>query len=199
MRPLLSLLVGSFVAVSPAATQTATWKVDPAHSNVLIGVTHMVISEVTGQFKEFDATLVQTKEDFSDSQIEAIIKASSIDTENNQRDQHLRSADFLDATNHPDITFKSKSVKKAGNNMYRIEGELTIRGVTKPVMLQAKYNGQVKDPYGNTRAGFKATTTINRFDFGVKWNAFLETGALIVSEDVDIVLNVEFVKQKPTQ
>lgn len=196
MKRASSILVGIMVAASSLFAQTTLWEVDPVHSRVQIAVRHMVITEVTGLFNEFEVTLLQTKKDFSDSRIEVVIKANSIDTNHEKRDNHLRSADFLDAENHPEITFKSTAVENTGNNMYKVTGELTIRGVTKIVELDTKYFGEVKDPYGHTRAGFKATTSFNRFDYGVKWNGLLGSGGLIVGEKVDITLNMEFVKQE---
>ncbi len=195
MKMVTGIAVGLSVITTTVFPQQVTWKVDQVHSRVEIAVRHMVIAEVTGRFTDFDATLVHTKKDFSDSQIEAVVKAYSITTDNEQRDNHLRSADFLDAENYPDITFASWAVEPIGKNAYKITGDLTIRGVTKRVELDTKYFGQVKDPYGNTRAGFKATASINRFDYGVNWNQLLETGGLIVGETVNITLNVEFIKQ----
>jgi polyisoprenoid-binding protein YceI len=176
--------------------QATVWKQDPAHSQVKFGVTHLVISEVDGNFKDFDVTLKQLNPDFSGSTLEASIKTASISTDNDFRDKHLRSDDFLNAEKYPAITFKSTSFEKTGDNAYKITGDLTIRDVTKPVVLDAKFLGEMTDGRGTTRAGFKATGSINRFDYGVKWNKAVETGGLVVSDKVDITLLMELQKQK---
>lgn len=190
----ISLLL-LFAIVFAASAQT-TWKADVAHSNVQFTVSHMVISEVSGRFQNFDATLVQSKDDFSESKLNATIKASSINTDNEKRDGHLKSPDFFDAEKYPEITFVSKSFKAAGKNNYKISGDLTMRGVTKPIVLDTKFNGEMDGPMGNTIAGFKATATVNRKDFGIVWNKTLEAGGLLVGEDVDVVINVEMTKEK---
>ncbi len=184
------------MSLLPAFGQTATWKSDPVHSKVLFNVTYMVLTEVTGRFNEFDVTVTNTAEDFTDANVKATVKAKSIDTDNERRDNHLRSPDFFDAEKYPDIIFTSKSVKKTGKDTYKVNGDLTIRDVTKPVELDVKYFGQVKDPWGNTRAGFKATTSINRNDFNVRWNKVLEAGGWLVGENVDITFNLQLIKQK---
>jgi len=185
------------VLVSSAAFgQGTAWRMDPAHSKVEFGVKHMVISEVTGIFKEFDATLSSSKPDFTDAVFSANIKTASVSTDNTMRDNHLRSDDFLNAEKYPAITFKSTRVEKTGDDSYKVYGDLTIRDVTKPVILDTKLNGVIKDPMGNQRAGFTATTSINRFDYGVKWNRAIETGGLIAGDKVTITLNMEFVAPK---
>jgi len=189
--PIIVLLVSTLTA----SAQT-NWKIDAAHSNVLFTVSHMVISEVTGSFREFDATLTQTGNDLTGSKLSAKIKVNSIDTDNEGRDKHLRSADFFDTEKFPEITFNSKSFEKVGDKLYKITGDLTMRGVTKAVVLDVKFNGQMVDPWGNTKAGFKATTTINRKDFGLTWNKTLDAGGLLVGEDVSISINAEMVKEK---
>jgi polyisoprenoid-binding protein YceI len=194
MKKLLSLLIVLLIAALPVVAQT-TWKIDPVHSKVLFTVSHMVVSEVTGRFNEFDATLVQTNDDFSESKLSATIKTNSIDTDNEKRDEHLKSADFFDAEKYPEITFESKSFVKTGENKYTITGNLTMHGITKEVVLDATMNGIVKSPWGNEVAGFKAETTVNRYDFGLKWNKALEAGGVIVGENVKVTLQVELVKQ----
>jgi polyisoprenoid-binding protein YceI len=195
MNKITAVLFVLLLSAASLVSQPTTWKIDPVHSKVLFSVSHMVISEVSGRFNDFDATLVQTKEDFTDSKLSATIKTKSIDTDNDRRDNHLRSADFFDAEKNPEITFVSRKFEKTGKDIYKITGDLTIRGVTKSVVLDMKFNGQVKSPMGNFVAGFKATTTINRMDYGVKWNKTMELGGLIVGENVDITLNVELTKQ----
>jgi polyisoprenoid-binding protein YceI len=190
----LALLVASLLLAG--TSQATTWKQDAAHSQVKFSVTHLVISEVTGSFKDFDVTLTQGATDFAGSTLEATIKTSSVNTENDARDKHLRSDDFFNAEKYPDITFKSTAFEKTGNDTYAIKGNLTIRDVTKPVVLEAKFLGQVTDPWGNLKVGFKATGSINRTDFGVKWNKALETGGLVVSDKVDLTFLMELQKQK---
>jgi polyisoprenoid-binding protein YceI len=174
----------------------ATWKQDAAHSQVKFSVTHMLISEVTGSFKEFDVTLNQPNSDFTGASVEATIKTTSVNTENEMRDKHLRSDDFFNAEKYPVITFKSTTFEKTGTDTYIIKGNLTIRDVTKPVVLEAKYLGSVKDMRGNQKIGFKATTSINRMEYGIKWNAAVEAGGLVVSDKVDLTFLMEFQQQK---
>lgn len=198
MRRILAppvLFLSFLLGISTVFAQTGTWMTDRAHTKILFSATHMVISEVSGRFKDFDITLVQKKEDLTDAELNAVIKVNSIDTDNERRDTHLRSGDFFDAENHPEITFKSTSFEKAGKNTYKIKGDLIIRGVTKSVVFDARLNGQLKDPNGNLRAGFRATTSINRYEFGVKWNRALDTGGWLVGENIDITVNIEIVKQ----
>jgi polyisoprenoid-binding protein YceI len=174
----------------------STWKLDLAHSKVSFSVSHMVISDVTGRFTDFDVTLVHTKDDLTDGKLTATIKVKSINTDNEGRDKHLRSADFFDAEKYPEITFVSKSFEKTGKNTYKIMGDLTMHGATKPVVLETKFNGTVNDPWGNTKAGFKATTTVNRKDFGIVYNKTLEAGGLLIGENVEVTINVELGKEK---
>ena len=190
---MLLILTFGLVAVDAQAT---VWKQDPVHSQVKFGVTHLVISEVDGNFKDFDVTLSQLNPDFSGSTLEANIKTASISTDNDMRDKHLRSDDFLNAEKFPSITFKSTSFEKTGDNEFKISGNLTIRDVTKPVVLTAKFMGELTDARGVTKAGFKATGSISRFDYGVKWNKAVEAGGLVVSDKVDITLLMEMQKQK---
>jgi polyisoprenoid-binding protein YceI len=184
-----------FLAGASNINAQSVWKIDVAHSNVIFSVSHMVIAEVTGRFNQFDATLEQTGTDLNGSRLSANIKVGSIDTDNDGRDKHLRSADFFDAEKYPEITFVSKSFEKVGDNKYKITGELTIRGITKTVVLDTRFNGEMKDPWGNTKAGFKATTEINRKDFGLVWNKTLETGGVLVGDIVGITINAEMNKE----
>ena len=190
-----ALLIPLFVAFQ-ANAETTVWVADKAHSEVKFSVSHMVIAEVTGRFKEFDVTVQQKGDSFADSYVEAVIKTNSIDTEVENRDKHLRSDDFLNAEKYPEMTFKSTSIEKTGRNTYKINGDLTIRDITKPVVLDALFRGEIKDGRGNLKRGFKATTVINRFDFGANWNKTLETGGLIAGEDVEITLLMEFNQKK---
>jgi polyisoprenoid-binding protein YceI len=158
-------------------------------------VEHMVISEVTGQFKEFDATMETSKEDFTDAKINVSIKAKSIDTGTPGRDNHLRSADFFNAEIDSTITFVSSKVEKTGNETFKITGALTMRGVTKEVVLNTKYKGKVKGMRGAVSA-FKATTSINRKEWGLSWNRTIETGGFVVGENVELSIVIEFIEAK---
>jgi len=156
----------------------------------------MMLSEVMGKFKEFDATLVQTTNDFSNSKMEATINAGSILTEVNDRDNHLRSADFFDVARYPTLNFKSNAFVKTNEDTFSITGDLTIHGVTKPIELKADYLGQGVDPWGNLRVGFKATARLNRYDYGLQWNQALETGGILVGKEVGIVLTMQFLEKQ---
>lgn len=191
---LLILLVTSFGAMAQS-----NWKADVAHSKVEFTVSHMVISEVTGRFTDFDVKMVQTKDDFSGSSLITTIKAASINTANEARDKHLRAADFFEVEKYPEIKFVSTAFEKTGADSYKITGDLTMHGITKPLVLDAKLNGQMNDPWGTTRAGFKATGSVNRKDFGIQWNKTLEAGGLLVGDKVDISISVEMLKEKPAE
>ncbi len=188
------LLIGLFLVNS--IWGQAKWVVDPVHSKVGFNVTHLLISEVDGRFNDFSGTIVSAKPDFTDAKIDFTVNVASINTENDMRDKHLKSDDFFNAEKFPQMTFTSNSFKNIGGNKYVLEGDLKIRDVIKNVKFDVVYGGTMKDPMGNTRAGFKATTTINRFDYGLKWNALTETGGAVVSQDVNVVLNLEFALQK---
>jgi polyisoprenoid-binding protein YceI len=172
-----------------------TWKLDPAHSHAEFKVRHMMISNVKGNFSGLNGTLTEHTIDSSLSTIEAAIPVTSVNTGDAQRDGHLKSADFFDAEKYPEMTFKSTSVEKKGNEEYAVTGNLTIHGVTKPVTFAVEGpTAPGKDPWGNTRVGISATARINRKDFGLNWNATLETGGILVGEDVHITLEAQFIK-----
>jgi polyisoprenoid-binding protein YceI len=185
-------LVAALVATRSAAE--TPWKMDKNHSSVTFSVAHLVISEVTGKFRDFEVSFVTNKDDFSDAKLSATIKVASINTENDRRDNHLRSGDFLDAEHFPDLIFASTSVSTTGDNSFDIAGDLTIRGTTKPIVLHAEYKGTI-DMKGRTIIAFSAATEINRFDYGVKWDAKLETGGLVAGEKVRIAISYEGIKQ----
>jgi polyisoprenoid-binding protein YceI len=170
-----------------------TWDIDPVHSEVSFLVRHMVVSKVRGRFNEFGGTIV-TGEDPLASSVQATIDAGSIDTNQDQRDAHVRSADFLDVESHPTITFASTALRPNGDD-YVLDGELTIRGVTKPVSLDLELNGFGPDPYGGTRVGFSATTEINRQDFGVSYNGPIPgaNNAMVLSDRLALTLEIEAV------
>ena len=192
IRAVFTLLIAAAVAGANAQT---TWVPDKAHSEVSFTVQYLVISKVTGKFNNFDFTLDQTTDDLSGSTLKATVDVASIDTDNEKRDNHLRSDDFLNAEKFPTLVFVSTAFEKAGENRYRVPGNLTIRNITRPVVLDVHYNGTVQDPWGNTKAGFTATTTINRFDFDVKWDKTNAVGDLVVGKDIEITLLVQAVKQ----
>jgi len=176
------------------AQGTTTWNIDNAHTRIGFSVSHMVISDVKGEFKRYDGKVITRGDDFSTATVEISIDVNSIYTANEKRDEHLKSPDFFDAQKYPKITFRSKKVVKKGNNQYQLVGDLTIKDVTKEVTLEVVHKGTVKDPWGNTRSGFRLTGKINRFDFGLKWNMALEAGGLVVGEDVYIECDVELIK-----
>lgn len=191
-RLLLStiLLFGSSVAVFAQSP----WTFDKSHSNVKFSVRHMVISDVEGSFKDVDVAFTADKEDFSDAVLEATIKTASISTDNERRDNHLKSDDFFNAEQFPTITFKSTKFEKTGATTYKIYGDLTIRDVKKPVVFEAVNGGTLKTQRG-TVSGWKATLTINRFDYNLKWDRAIETGGLVVGPDVTITVNAQVRKQ----
>jgi polyisoprenoid-binding protein YceI len=168
------------------------WVIDNVHSHIGFSVRHMMVATVRGQFKEYRATLRLDPKDFSRSTFEGEIEVASIDTGNADRDAHLRTNDFFDAPNHPKILFKSSRIEKKGEE-YVVHGDLTIRGVTRPVALDVEFHGTSKNPYGKTVAGISVRGTINRKDFGVNFNAVLETGGVAVAEKVKLELDVEAV------
>jgi polyisoprenoid-binding protein YceI len=180
---------------TPTTTQraTAVWNIDPTHSQAEFGVRHMMIATVKGHFSDISGTVVVEDGDPTTAQIDVAIGVASIDTRVGQRDQHLRSPDFFDAERFPTLTFRSTSVERVGEDHYEITGDLTIRDVTRPVTLDAQGLGSVRDPWGNERAGYSATARINRKDFGLNWNQVLETGGVVVGDEVKINLEVELV------
>jgi polyisoprenoid-binding protein YceI len=154
-----------------------------------------VISDVTGRFQEYSGSIKTAGEDFEGAQVEISIKTASIFTDNEKRDEHLRSDDFFNAEKNPNITFKSKSFKKVADNTYKITGDFTMNGVTREVVLDADLKGIVKDPWGGTRAGFKATTTLDRYDYDLTYNTALETGGFLIGKEVDIEINIQLKKK----
>ncbi|MCS6822322.1 MAG: YceI family protein [Microscillaceae bacterium] len=171
------------------------WVIDPAHSEVLFKVKHLVISTVTGSFSKFDAQLETENEDFTDASIFFSAEVNSINTNNAQRDAHLKSDDFFAADKFPQLTFKSTSFKKVGESQYELKGDLTIRDVTKNITLNVIFGGIMVDFYGNTKAGFELEGKINRKDFGLNWSAVTEAGGVVVSDEVRLSLNIQMVKQ----
>ena len=192
-----NILVFTFLFVATLATYSqATWTIDRSHSNVRFTVTHLVISEVEGTFKNFEGTIAASKPDFTDAVINFTVDVNSINTDNEMRDNHLKNDDFLNAEKYPKMTFKSTSFKQLKGNKYELIGLLTIRDVTKTVKWNVTYVGTTNDPWGNTKAGFKASTEINRLDYGLKWNSLTEAGGAVVGSEVTIDLRLEFAKSK---
>lgn len=176
-------------------TATTTWKIDPAHSSADFKVKHMMISHVKGSFAGVTGTLTEHATDSSLSSVDASIDLTTLNTGDAQRDGHLKSADFFDVEKFPAMTFKSTTVTKKGDGEYSVTGDLSIHGVTKAVTFAVEGpSAPGKDPWGNTRIGISATTKINRKDFGLSWNSALETGGVLVGEDVAISLEVQFIK-----
>jgi polyisoprenoid-binding protein YceI len=171
-----------------------TWNYDPVHSDIGFSVRHLMISKVRGHFKKWSGTLAVDESNLPASKVSVEIDAASLDTNEEQRDNHLRSADFLDVANYPAIQFESTGVQKTGDSELKVTGNLTIRGVTKPVVLDVEYLGRTKDPWGGERAGFTAQTAIDRKDYGLTWNMALEAGGIMVGDKVEINLEIEAVK-----
>jgi len=172
------------------------WNVDSVHSEIGFSVKHMMISKAKGTFDNFDAEVQADMDNLTDADVKITIDTASINTRNEDRDQHLRSADFFDAENHPKITFVATDIKKKSDNNYDMTGDLTILGTTKPVTFDVTYEGQSKDPMsGGIVAGISAATTINRKEFGLTWNAAVETGGVLVGEDIKINVELELHKQ----
>ncbi|MCC6807051.1 MAG: YceI family protein [Deltaproteobacteria bacterium] len=172
-----------------------TWKIDSSHSGIHFSVRHMVIAKVRGQFARWSGSVLVEDGDLAKAKADVIIDATSIDTGVADRDAHLKSPDFFDVAKFPEITFRSESVEKLSDEALRVSGELTIRGVTRSVLLDVEHNGRTKDPWGNERVGFTAKTSVDRKDFGLTWNQVLEAGGVMVGDRVTIEIEVEAVKQ----
>lgn len=175
------------------ATQSK-WILDPTHSEIQFKVKHLVISTVTGTFKNFEASLSTQNEDFTDAEIDFSIAVDSIDTNQTDRDNHLKSADFFDAENFPDIKFKSTSFVKDGDD-YILNGDITVKDITKPIKFDVEFGGTATDFYNNEKAGFEITGKISRKEFGLTWSAVTEAGAIVVGDDIKLSASVQFVKQ----
>lgn len=173
---------------------TTKWSVDPLHSEIQFKVKHLVISTVTGAFNKFEGSATTQGDEFEDASINFEMDVDSIDTNQEMRDTHLKSADFFDAENFPKITFHSKSFKKASTDVYHLVGDLTMRGVTKQVELDAEFGGSEKDQYGNTKIGYEVTGKINGKQFGLTYNALTETGGLALGEDIKLIANIQLSK-----
>jgi polyisoprenoid-binding protein YceI len=174
---------------------TTKWILDPTHSELQFKIKHLMISTVTGQFNKFSGTAETDGEDFTTAKVDFNADVNSITTNNEQRDAHLKNSDFFDEANHPQLTFKSEKLQKINNEEYKLYGTLTIRGISKKIIVDVELGGITTDPWGNTRAGFTVTGKVNRHDFGVSFGAVTETGGLLLGDEVKIIANVQFVKQ----
>lgn len=177
------------ITSTPVSDMAGRWTVDPSHSSVGFVVRHMMVSKVRGRFTDYDADVV-IDEDPAKSKVSATVQMASIDTNDKSRDEHLRSGEFFDVENHPTMTFEATGVSGSGSN-YQLAGELTVRGVTKPVVFDVEFHGVGKNPWGATVAGFSATSTISREQFGLSWNQALETGGFLVGDKVNLELEIE--------
>jgi polyisoprenoid-binding protein YceI len=193
----LNSIVIGFLALWPAAgwADTARWDVDPDHSIIEFRVTHMVVSKTAGRFMDYSGFIEMDPEARTFKTIEATINTASVNTNQEKRDAHLRNPDFFDVEKFPTMTYRLKSYKKQGEG-YMAVGDLTLRGVTKEITLAGNFNGVTKDPWGNTRAGFNGEGKLNRKDFGMVWNKTLDSGGLVVGDDVHIRLDIECIKSK---
>ncbi|MGK7389740.1 MAG: YceI family protein [Candidatus Cyclobacteriaceae bacterium M2_1C_046] len=192
MKTLNSLLLSIFVLFQ--ANAQTVWVIEPAHSSIQFEVPHLTISTVTGYFTSFSGTATTNGDDFENARLNAVIDVSSITTHNLERDKHLRDDDFFNVNKYPTMNFKNSSFSRNEDGTFRIDGDLTIKDVTRPITLQADYAGLILLDK-QKKAGFTAKGTINRFDYGLQWNDVLDNGGLIVGEDVDFILNITFLQQ----
>ena len=195
MKKTILTLVAAIALSGISLAQSTVWKGDNSHSSITFSIAHMVISETEGQFSDYEVTVKADKDDFTDAQYEVVIQAGSIDTDDEKRDGHLKSGDFFDVAQYETITFKGSKFEQVDGKNYKVTGELTMHGVTKTVTLDAKFNGTIKDPWGNTRAGLKIWGAINRTEFGLQYNSVMEAGGLMIGEEVNLDINEELIKQ----
>lgn len=172
-----------------------TWTLDPSHSELTFKVKHLMISNVKGEFRKFDATIVSEGNDFRNAAVNAVVDASSIDTNSSDRDAHLRSADFFDAENFASLVFRGTAFNQLDDENYQLKGLLEMKGVGKEIVLDVDFGGFMKDPYGNDKAGFSISGKFNRKDWGLNWNAALEAGGVMVSDEVRVAGELQFIKQ----
>ena len=197
LRYWMTAIVMMLTAV-PGLAQVSTWEIDSAHSGAHFSVRHLMIATVRGEFRKVTGTIQMDEKDISKSTVEAVIDTTTIDTREERRDNHLKGADFFDVAKFPTMAFKSTSVTRLGEGKLKVAGDLTLHGVTKPVVLDVEgLTTQVKDQRGNTKTGASATTKINRSEFGLTWNRAVETGGVAVSDEVAIVIDLELTKKVP--
>lgn len=173
---------------------TTKWVVDPTHSEVQFKIKHLVISTVTGTFRNFEGGATTEYDDFTDAEVHFSLDVDSVDTNQEMRDTHLKSAEFFDTASHPKIAFKSTSFEKVDDDEYTLKGNLTMKGITKAVTLKAEYGGMANDAYGNQKLGFEVTGKVNRKEFGLTYNALTETGGLALGEDIKLIANIQLAK-----
>ena len=174
---------------------TTKWSIDPTHSEIGFKVKHMMFTNVSGKFQDFEASAVTEDGFFTNTHFEFTAKSKSITTGSKDRDAHLMSGEFFDVQNYPTISFQSRSYTKSSDGAYKLEGDLTLRGITKPIALTVEFHGTAKDPWGNEKAGFGMSGTIHRKDWGLNWNSALEAGGVLVGEDIKLNIELQFVKQ----
>lgn len=192
-RTLLSFALA--IVLAGATFAQSSWSFDKTHSKIGFSVDYMLLTDVDGFFKKFDGSVTTAKEDFVDALVSFTIEAGSVDTDEPKRDEHLRGEDFFYTQKFPNFTFKSTSMKKVSGNNYKLVGNLTMRGVTKSVTLNGTFGGVKKDPWGNTKAGFKLTGKVNRKDYGINWSKALDGGGFVVGDDVTLNINVTLIKK----
>lgn len=196
MRYLLRGLALGLALVGSGANAADTYVVDPVHSDVTFKIRHL-ISHVTGHFRDFEGAVELDAQDPTRSSVTFTIEAASIDTANSKRDEHLRSADFFDVQKYPEITFRSKRIGRKSGNAYEVTGELTMHGVTREITLPVDFLGTARDPWGNDRAGFQASTRLDRKAYGIVWNQTLDAGGLLLGDEVEVTISLEAVRKKP--
>lgn len=198
MKHLIKSIILCLTLLLPTLALATTWNIDPDHSNVGFKVKHLMVSNVKGDFEKYSGVVELNDKDITKSKVNVTIDTSSINTNVQKRDEHLRSGDFFDVAKYPNMTFVSKKVVKAGNGALKVTGNLTIHGITKEVVLNVEpISGESKDPWGNIRRGTSASTKINRKDFGLVWNKALETGGVVVGDEITISLEIEMIKAQP--
>jgi polyisoprenoid-binding protein YceI len=191
-----NLLVASLVSAIATPALASDWQIDPSHSQAQFSVRHLMVSNVRGEFGKLAGTAVLDEQDITRSRVEATIDATTINTREAKRDAHLKSADFFDVARFPTLTFKSTSVKQAGKDHLAVTGDLTLHGVTRPITLDVTLTPEVKSPFGDVRRGASATGKLSRKDYGLKWNVALETGGVVVGDEVSLTIDVELVKHQ---
>lgn len=185
--------------VAYAPIPGGTYAIDPAHSSINFSIRHLLINNVRGRFDDYTGTILYNPDDITQSSVEFTTKVASIDTDIAKRDEHLRTADFFDVAKYPEMAFRSMRIERKSNDSFVAHGDFTLHGVTKQIAIPFKLFGAVKDPWGGTRMGVEAETTINRQDYGIKWNAPMAEGGFVVANDVQIALTLEAVKQEPAK
>jgi polyisoprenoid-binding protein YceI len=189
------LTIVALLVASLGFTQSTEWRIDKAHTNVTFEITHLMIATVTGKFERFSGTIKSDTEDFTDLSVDFQIETASVNTNNERRDGHLRSDDFFDSEVNPYITFKSTKIEKTDGNRYKLTGDLTMNNVTHEVTFDVRHTGTIQDPWGGTRAGFRATSEIDRNNYNLTYNTALEGGGVLIGNNVDLRVNLELIKQ----